>query len=139
MRRRRAGARLAALLPQATFTGVDISAANIRSAEIMRRGGSRRRSGSSFVLGDYMAFRDAPFDLILSDGVLHYVDAPDEELAAKLAADLAPGGTLIVAMATDCLYNRWFGLPAPGPACDPVRRDRWIDPARGPAGCTAPR
>ena len=99
---------LAARLPQATFTGVDISAANIRSAEIMRQE-DPAKDRIEFVLGDYMALRGAPFDLILSDGVLHYLGAPDEELAAKLASDVAPGGTLIVVMATDCLYNRWFG------------------------------
>jgi trans-aconitate methyltransferase len=101
--------RLAALLPHATFTGVDISPANITAAEIMRQKGPAAER-TRFVLTDYMTFRDDPFDLVLSDGVLHYVNAPDDQLAARLAADVAERGTLIVAMATDSLYNRSFGL-----------------------------
>ena len=101
--------RLAALLPHATFTGIDISPANIWSAETMRQKDPAAER-THFVLADYMTLRDDPFDLVLSDGVLHYIDAPDDKLAARLAADVAEGGTLIVAMATDCLYNRSFGL-----------------------------
>lgn len=100
---------LAARLPDAVFTGIDISAANIRAAEHMRAA-DPSADRTAFVHGDYMTLTAAPFDLILSDGVLHYVSAPDTALAAKLASDVAPGGTLIVAMATDCLYNRSFGF-----------------------------
>lgn len=98
---------LATLLPRALFWGIDISRQNISAA----REAARAHSGSArmnFEAADYLHFRDRPYDLVISDGVLHLIDAPDAVLAEKLARDVADDGTVVVAMAVDCLYNRLF-------------------------------
>ena len=99
--------RLSALVANASFDGIDISPANIaaaRAAAASHPSTARMR----FETADYLQFHDRPYDLVVSDGVLHLIEAPDEALAAKLGSDVAPGGTLVVAMATDSLYNRVF-------------------------------
>jgi trans-aconitate methyltransferase len=98
---------LAALLPEALFDGIDISTANIaaaRAAAVAHPAAARMH----FEAADYLQFRDRPYDLVVSDGVLHLMEASDEALASKLGRDVAAGGTLVVAMATDSLYNHWF-------------------------------
>jgi trans-aconitate methyltransferase len=101
---------LAAKFAAAVCIGVDISRQNIESAESARAqdpAAARMR----FEQGDYLELTfPEPFDVIVSDGVLHLVDAPDEKLARRLATDLADEGTLVVVMASDCLYNRAFAL-----------------------------
>jgi SAM-dependent methyltransferase len=102
--------RLAQRLAAATLVGVDISAANIASAETARAS-DPAAARLSFVAADYLALDFAHrFDLVISDGVLHLFAVDDERLAAKLATDLAPDGTLVVSMAVDCLYNRAFAV-----------------------------
>jgi SAM-dependent methyltransferase len=98
---------LASLLPAASFTGIDISPENVDAA---RRAAAAHSAATRmvFAAADYLQFEDGAFDVVLSDGVLHLMDAPDDILAAKLARDVADEGTLVVAMATDCLYNRVF-------------------------------
>jgi trans-aconitate methyltransferase len=98
---------LAALLPEALFDGIDISPANIAAA---RHAAASHPAAARmyFEAADYLKFRDRPYDLVITDGVLHLMEAPDEALAAKLGRDVAAGGTLVVAMATDSLYNHWF-------------------------------
>jgi len=100
--------RLADALPNAELTGIDVSAANIATAERNASGkfGGRVR----FAISDYLAYRDAPFDLIVSDGVLHLIAAPTDTLIRKLAADLVPGGLLICDLPYDCAYNRAFSV-----------------------------
>ena len=102
--------KLAPIVPEAQLLGLDISPANVRAAEAARQG-DPAAARMSFVQGDYLAtaFAD-PFDLIVSDGVLHLIAASDEMLAQKLARDLVADGTLVVSMASDCLYNRGFAL-----------------------------
>lgn len=98
---------LAARLPEALFDGIDISPANIAAAR--DAAGSHPAAGRMyFETADYLKFRDRPYDLVVSDGVLHLMDAPDAAVAAKLARDVGDEGTLVIAMATDCLYNRVF-------------------------------
>jgi trans-aconitate methyltransferase len=101
--------RLARHLPHAAFTGVDISPANVVAAESARQS-DPAADRMQFIAADYFALRQDPFDVIVSDGVLHLVDAHDQQVARKLASDLADNGVLVVAMATDCLYNRVFAL-----------------------------
>lgn len=98
---------LAERLPAAELTGIDVSAANIAAADAARTG-HPAAGRMAFARADYLRFAAPPFDLVVSDGVLHLVAAPDAALAARLAADVAPGGVLVVAMASDCLYNRLF-------------------------------
>ena len=96
---------LAEALPDATVTGVDISAANIETAETHRRsqaGGDRVR----FMRADYLQHDLSPVDVIVTDTVLHFMRARPIDLWAKLAGDLRPGGVLVCAMAYDCLHNR---------------------------------
>jgi SAM-dependent methyltransferase len=97
--------RLAEALDSAMVTGVDISAANIQAAEAQRHGGG---SGDRirFLCGDYLGYDFAPFDVIVTDGVLHFVRARPADVWAKLARDLRPGGVLVCAMAYDCVHNR---------------------------------
>lgn len=96
--------RLAEALPDATVTGVDISAANIAAAEAHRpaqAGGDRIR----FVRADYLEHQTPPVDVIVTDTVLHFVRARPLDVWSKLARDLRPGGLLVCAMAYDCLHN----------------------------------
>jgi len=96
---------LAPALPAAALTGIDISGESIRVARERQRElpwGQRL----SFAATDYMEYRTAPFDVILSDGVLHAITVPTAELFAKIAGDLTAGGVLVYTMPYPCLYNR---------------------------------
>lgn len=100
--------RLASVMPSAELVGIDVSAANIAAAE--RRADSEFQGRIQFVVADYLAFVQPPFDVIVSDGVLHLISAPTDALVRKLAADLRPGGLLICDMPYDSAYNRAFAL-----------------------------
>jgi len=71
------------------------------------------------VHADYLLWRAGPFDLIVSDSVLYVIPGTDENLAACLAADLAPGGLLVVTTPIESAINRirialrriWRALP----------------------------
>lgn len=97
---------LARDLPRARITGVDISEANIASA----RQTCRERSLEdrvSFFCGDYLEFpRQESFGLIVSDTTLHLIPRSDAELFGRIAADLAPGGRLVMSLPYACLYNQ---------------------------------
>jgi SAM-dependent methyltransferase len=99
--------RLVEALPLAAVTGIDVSDANIRSAEAAREraGGAAR---AQFARADYLEYVTAPVDAIVSDGVLHLIGGDTLALFRKLAHDVAPGGRLIVDMPYDCVYNRMF-------------------------------
>lgn len=107
-----AGAQIMALsehLETAQFVGIDISDASIKCAEVAcEKFVSQRRV--AFKKADYLAFHDGQFDVVLADSVLHLMAAPAEELAAKLASDVATSGWLIFSMPYDCGFNRllWF-------------------------------
>ncbi|MEQ1850914.1 MAG: class I SAM-dependent methyltransferase [Chthoniobacteraceae bacterium] len=61
----------------------------------------------SFFCGDYLEFSaKEPFDLVVSDTTLHLIPRTDAALFGKIAADLAPGGRLVVSLPDACLYNR---------------------------------
>jgi trans-aconitate methyltransferase len=79
---------LLAQRPALTVTGIDFAAANIAAAQA-------RDSTVTFVCADYLTWQGGGFDLMVADSVLHLIDAPITHLAAKLAADLAPGGLLV--------------------------------------------
>jgi trans-aconitate methyltransferase len=96
-------------LPQAAVTGIDISAANILAAE-SRRAQIADAARMHFEQVDYLQYRTAPVDAIVSDGVLHLIGGETRAVFAKLAQDLLPGGTLIVSMPYDCVYNRLFAM-----------------------------
>jgi trans-aconitate methyltransferase len=96
---------LAAALPAATLTGVDISAANIRAAESAR---ARHADASRirFERADYLELAVAPVDIIVADTALHFMRGGPDRLWAKLSGDLRPSGLLVCAMAYDGAYNR---------------------------------
>ena len=96
---------LAEALPRATITGVDLSAVSIARAEAARgvhAAGARLR----FAAADYLDFAGGPFDVIVSETVLHTIPGPTDALFDKLARDLAPGGLLLYTMPTAALANR---------------------------------
>jgi trans-aconitate 2-methyltransferase len=67
-----------------------------RSPRMLKAAEARRRDGLSFAAGDINALAVAgPFDLVFSNGVLHYALDPFGALA-KLAALLAPDGQLAI-------------------------------------------
>lgn len=95
---------LARVLPDASFTGVDLSEANIalaRQTAAQLAHSDRIR----FVAGDYMGLEEPPFDLIVSYSTLHLIPGSTQILLAKLSRDLAPGGLLANVMPYECLYN----------------------------------
>jgi SAM-dependent methyltransferase len=96
---------LAAVLPHARLTGVDVSRPNIEAA---RRQCRRLPFASrlSFEHADYLKYRAEPFDVITASSTLHLIPAPTSILFAKIAADLASGGLLVNSMPCRCLYNR---------------------------------
>ena len=102
---------LAAALPSARLTGIDVSAPNIRRAEAQRSS-----SGEATVLrvrfeqADYLERPASPGDVIVSDGVLHLIPGDTRALFAKLSDDLRPGGVLVVCMPYDCAYNYAFAM-----------------------------
>jgi SAM-dependent methyltransferase len=102
---------LAAALPNATLTGIDLSEPNIRRAEAQRaRVDAATAVRIRFERADYLARAASPVDAIVSDGVLHLIPGDTRALFAKLAADLRPGGLLVAAMPYDCAYNYAFAM-----------------------------
>ena len=97
---------------------LDISPANVALA---RSAADKASIGHRLVAecSDYLGWRGGPFDLIVSDSVLHLIDASDAQLAERLAADLLPGGYLIATMPFESWANSvrillrrtWRGLP----------------------------
>jgi trans-aconitate methyltransferase len=101
--------RLAAALPQARVTGLDISAANIDAANAARAGhGDNARV--DFTHADYLTFAGGRFDVLVTDGVLHLVPVDTATLVRKLSEDVNEGGTLVVCMPHRCLYNTAFAM-----------------------------
>ncbi|HTB89185.1 MAG TPA: trans-aconitate 2-methyltransferase [Steroidobacteraceae bacterium] len=82
---------LAARYPLATISGIDSSSDMIEAAR-------RRLPQFSFAVADLQGWKDAgPFDVILANAVLQWVDN-HESLLPSLIARLAPGGALAVQM-----------------------------------------
>jgi len=102
---------LAAALPTATLTGIDVSAPNIRRAEGHRATlDAATAARIRFEQADYLTRPASPVDVIASDGVLHLIPGDTRALFARLSADLRPGGTLVVCMPYDCAYNYAFAV-----------------------------
>lgn len=97
---------LAAARPAASITGLDVSPANIAAAET----DAQQYPNLRFECADYLQFNGGPFDGIVSDGVLHLIPGSTTALFAKLAADLAPRGTLICCMPYAGAYNHTFAF-----------------------------
>jgi len=99
--------RLADALPDASIVGIDISPANIEAARRANAGaGGRVR----YEVADYLRFEADPFDVVVSDGVLHLVDADTSALVEKLAKDVRPGGVFVCDMPYACAYNTAFAV-----------------------------
>jgi trans-aconitate 2-methyltransferase len=82
---------LAARYPQAKISGIDSSSDMIEAAR-------RRLPHISFAVADLQTWKDAgPFDVILANAVLQWVDS-HESLLPRLIERLAPGGALAVQM-----------------------------------------
>jgi trans-aconitate 2-methyltransferase len=93
------GQELSSLLqefPSLRFTGLDISDENIHEA-------AELHPGARWVASDYMTFDTEPFDLIISERSLSIFQCTDDELASKLASDLAPNGIAVVTLPAPCL------------------------------------
>ena len=101
--------RLADALPSASIVGIDVSSANIAAAQ---RSSAERALASriDFRQADYLQWSSDPFDVIVSDGVLHLIRADSDVLVRKIAGDLLANGTFICAMPFDCAYNRAFAI-----------------------------
>jgi SAM-dependent methyltransferase len=101
--------RLADALPLATLVGIDVSRANIDAAN-RQYGGRYSPDRIRFQVADYREYRAEPFDVIVTDGVLHLIPGDTAALVVKLAGDLNPAGVLICDMPFDCAYNRVFAV-----------------------------
>jgi len=116
---------LAGALPAATLIGIDVSPLNIQAAEKQRAaldGSTQARV--RFEPIDYLTRGVAPVDAVTSDGVLHLIPGDTRALFAKLAADVRPGGVLVVDMPYDCGYNYAFAIVRRGLR---LVRSRWLD------------
>ena len=102
---------LARALPNAALTGIDVSGPNISAADAQRASlDAATASRVRFELADYLGRHAAPVDAVTSDGVLHLIPGDTRALFAKLAADVLPGGVLVVCMPYDCAYNYAFAM-----------------------------
>ena len=102
---------LARALPDANVVGVDVSAPNIDVAEAQRASLDPAMAlRVRFERVDYLARAATPADAVTSDGVLHLIPGDTRALFGKLAADVRPGGVLVVCMPYDCGYNYAFAI-----------------------------
>jgi len=117
--------RLADALPAAALTGVDVSPANVRAARA-QQAAHPAAARLEFETADYFAYAvaAAPFDAIVTDGVLHLIPGDTTILLRKLAGDMAPGGVLVCSLPYDCAYNRAFAALRRGLR---VVRAPWLD------------
>ena len=85
---------MAQLMPNADFTGIDISLKNIQiaNASLEKHAFCQR---TRFYTADYMTFHTAPFDLIISDSVFHLIPGQADVLFTKVAGDMVTGGFLL--------------------------------------------
>jgi SAM-dependent methyltransferase len=101
--------RLASACADAHVTGIDISQISIAEAERTRLQ-SPFTGRLRFIARDYMDHALGPFDLIYADSSLHLIQAPNEQLFAKLVGELKPGGHLVCSMPYRCLFNSFLFL-----------------------------
>lgn len=86
------------LRPESDVVGIDFSPANIDAAR-------ERSQAVRFELGDYLEWQGGRFSAVVADSVLHLFEAPVEQIARKLAADLQPGGVLVATVPDDAPRN----------------------------------
>jgi SAM-dependent methyltransferase len=116
---------LARALPAAALTGVDVSAMNVRAAETQRAAlDEKTKSRVRFEQADYVNRPATAADAVTSDGVLHLIPGDTRALFRKLAADVRPGGVLVIDMPYDCGYNYAFAIAR---RCLRLLRSRWLD------------
>lgn len=84
----------------ATFTGVDISKANIEKAKQVAC------DRTVFQAADVMELKDISADIVVSDGTLHLVAGKTGDLVQILAQVTRPGGTFMFTMPTDSFGNQ---------------------------------
>lgn len=96
---------LAEKMPLAHFTGVDVSEPNITAAQHDPRNAALA-GRLNFIKVDYLEFIAEPFDVIISDSVLHNIPSASEPLFAKVAGDLAEGGLLVMTLPYPCAFNK---------------------------------
>jgi SAM-dependent methyltransferase len=94
---------LAAALPMASLSGVDISPSNIDEARCSSRRGADGRV--TFECADYLTYSIPSMDVIVSDNTLHLIQSDTAQLFAKLARDLVPGGLLIAVLPSASAFN----------------------------------
>jgi SAM-dependent methyltransferase len=105
--------------PDLTAVALDISPANVAAAqEAADQFGVGGRVVT--VCSDYLAWRGEPFDLIISDNVLHFVEGADAAIASRLSSDLRPGGILVATLPIEStgnslriLFRRMWGTLPP--------------------------
>jgi 2-polyprenyl-3-methyl-5-hydroxy-6-metoxy-1,4-benzoquinol methylase len=98
----------ARMRPDLTAVALDISPANVAAtrAAAERLGvGERVEAACS----DYLRWVGEPFDLIIGDNVLHFIEGPDAILASRLANDLRPGGILLATLPIESIGN-WLRI-----------------------------
>lgn len=96
---------LATRLPGLHVVGLDMSRPNIDIA-LARAREAAAQDRVQFAAADYRSWDGGPFDVIAADSVVHLIPMDDAKLAAKLTADLKPGGLLIVTMPDGRPRNR---------------------------------
>ncbi|MFO0968019.1 MAG: class I SAM-dependent methyltransferase [Gemmataceae bacterium] len=115
--------RLAKIWPNMTFTGIDISAPNIRAAEV-RRAADPARDRITLVLGDYREVSLPLADIIVSDSTLHLIPCGNGELFSKITGELTPGGLLLFTMPRRCVFNTALAFARRAAR---AIRSRWTD------------
>jgi trans-aconitate methyltransferase len=93
--------------PASSVLGIDVSGGSIAAAV---HDAALEGSTARFQQADYMTFEGGPFDVIVTDGVLHLIPGDTRALFAKLSRDLRGGGMLVCCMPYDCAYNRTFAV-----------------------------
>lgn len=89
--------------PALAVVGIDISRANIAAAAA-----GQTPCRVRFEQADYLDYSGGPFDLIVTDGVLHLIPGDTRPLVRKLGVDLRPGGMLVCCMPYTGAYNVAF-------------------------------
>ena len=101
---------LAAVLPHASFVGLDIERANIVIAA-GRAGAHETPARFSFEAIDYREYATTHrYDLVMSYSVLQFVPGPLSALAERIDAHTAGGGLFVNVMPARCAYNTALAL-----------------------------
>lgn len=87
--------------PATQVTGIDFAPANVEAAWARAAG-----TAVTFVCADYLDWQGGGFDMIVADSVLHLIEVPVARLAAKIAADLTPGGIVLATLPDTRMLNR---------------------------------